>query len=189
MENAASHVAGCAELWMCPGKVRHLNPNTASQQRKLSSTANPSLLQWMRSGENSHSDTAYDHKKVSKLQLFDVRTADVVSGWSVEGGTPFCPNILNLSGDQVARLRIRIHLISIQHFRLNSDADPIRIQSGSRVLKTKNWKKVTAEKEIKFLLSKTTNYLSLGLHKNFQVTEEAFRTKKGTSSTSKHEIS
>ncbi len=48
-------------------------------------------------------------------------------------------------------LRIRIHLIRIriqlQHFRLNTDPDPIwirfRIQSGSRALMTKNWKKIT----------------------------------------------
>ncbi len=41
----------------------------------------------------------------------------------------------------------------------------IRIQSGSRALMTKNWKKITAEKKIKFFCSKTAIYLSLGLHK------------------------
>ncbi len=42
----------------------------------------------------------------------------------------------------------------------------IRIQSGSRALMTKNWrKKITAGKKIKFFGSKNTTYLSLGLHK------------------------
>ncbi len=73
--------------------------------------------------------------------------------------------------DMKAVFRIRIHLIRIriQHFRPNADPDPdpirIRIQSGSRVLMTKSWKKVTAEKKFNFFLSKTTIYLSLGLHK------------------------
>ena len=46
---------------------------------------------------------------------------------------------------------------------------PIRIwiQSGSRALMTKNWKKITAEKK-KILGSKTTIYLSLGLYKERQ---------------------
>jgi hypothetical protein len=60
-------------------------------------------------------------------------------------------------------LRIWIHLIRfrIQHFRLNTDPDPypiriqIQIQSGSRAVMTKNF----------FFASKTTVYLSLGLHK------------------------
>ncbi len=60
-------------------------------------------------------------------------------------------------------LRIRIHLIRIriQHFRLNTDPT---IQSGSRVLMTTNWKKCTAKK-IKFVRSKNTICLSLGLQK------------------------
>ncbi len=41
----------------------------------------------------------------------------------------------------------------------------IRIQSGSRALMSKNWQKITAEKNYIFLGSKTTIYLSLGLHK------------------------
>ncbi len=42
----------------------------------------------------------------------------------------------------------------------------IRIQSGSRALMTKNWKKITAEKEKYFFFkSKNAIYLSLGLHK------------------------
>jgi hypothetical protein len=65
----------------------------------------------------------------------------------------------------IERLRIRIHFIRIQHFRLNTDPDPIRIrikygsgsnpdqiririQSGSRALMTKNFKKITAEKKL-----------------------------------------
>ncbi len=47
----------------------------------------------------------------------------------------------------------------------NPDPDPIRIQSGSRALMTKNWKKITDEKNLIFFLSKTKIYLSLGLHK------------------------
>ncbi len=50
---------------------------------------------------------------------------------------------------------------------------------------TKNWKKFIAD--IFFLLSKTTIYLSLGLH-DVQLTKEAFSSQKRTSSTSKHEI-
>jgi hypothetical protein len=63
------------------------------------------------------------------------------------------------------RMRIRI-----QHFRLNTDPDPdlIRIQSGSRVLMTKTWKKFIAGKIfLIFFKSKTTIYISLGLHKGF----------------------
>jgi hypothetical protein len=42
----------------------------------------------------------------------------------------------------------------------------IRIQSGSRALMTKNWKKITVEKYfIFFFLQKTAIYQSLGLHK------------------------
>jgi hypothetical protein len=50
-------------------------------------------------------------------------------------------------------------------FYADTDPDPIRIriQSGSRALMTKNWKKITANKKI-FFGSKTI-YLSLGLHK------------------------
>jgi hypothetical protein len=54
-----------------------------------------------------------------------------------------------------AWLWIRIHFIRI------------RTQSGSRALMTKNLKKITAEKKIKFLLDQKLQftYLSLGLHK------------------------
>ncbi len=68
-------------------------------------------------------------------------------------------------------LRIRIHFIRIriqlQQFRLNKDPDPmrIRIQSGSRALRTKNWEKNYCWKKFNFFGSKTTIYLSLGLHK------------------------
>ncbi len=42
----------------------------------------------------------------------------------------------------------------------------IRIQSGSRAVMTKNWKKVTAKKKLHFFYIKNYNlYLSLGLHK------------------------
>jgi hypothetical protein len=59
-------------------------------------------------------------------------------------------------------LRIRIHF-RIQHFRLNTDTDPdpIRIQ-GFNDQKLKKFQL----KKIKFFVgSKTTIYLSLGLHK------------------------
>jgi hypothetical protein len=72
--------------------------------------------------------------------------------------------------------RIRIHFLRI------------RIQSGSRALMTKNWKKITAEKKIQFFLSKSAIYLSLGLHKVFPITEEASSSQKRPSNTSKHEF-
>jgi hypothetical protein len=50
----------------------------------------------------------------------------------------------------------------MQHFRLNTDPDPIRIQG---FLMTRNWKRFTAEKNKKKLGSKTTIYLYLNLHK------------------------
>ncbi len=63
--------------------------------------------------------------------------------------------------------RIRIH------FFPDPDPDP-EVEAGDQygsgsgsnpALKTKNWKKITAEKKLNFFLSKTTIYLSLGLHK------------------------
>jgi hypothetical protein len=54
---------------------------------------------------------------------------------------------------------------------------------------TKNFKKITAEKQIKiFLRSKTLIYLSLGLHKYVQVIEEAFSAQKRPSKTSKQKL-
>jgi hypothetical protein len=69
--------------------------------------------------------------------------------------------------------RIRIHFlrirsrIRIQMIRVDANTDPdtdpdpdpiqIRIQSGSRALMTKNWKKITAEKKINFFLIKNCN--------------------------------
>ncbi len=80
-----------------------------------------------------------------------------------------------------SRFRIRIHLIRIriQHFRLNTDPDP-------GFLWSKNWKKFTAENFL--FISKTTIYLSLGLHKGRPVTKKAFSSQKRTSSNSNHEI-
>jgi hypothetical protein len=52
--------------------------------------------------------------------------------------------------------------IRIQHFRLNTDPDPIRIQ----VFDDQKLIKFAAEKRL-FFISKTTIYLSLGLHKGF----------------------
>ncbi len=57
----------------------------------------------------------------------------------------------------VFRIRIHVVRIRIQHFRPN----PI----GSRVLMTKNLKKITAEIFFYIFGSKTDIYLSLGLHK------------------------
>jgi hypothetical protein len=66
--------------------------------------------------------------------------------------------------------------IRIQHFRLNTDPDPIRIQDFDD---QKLEKKITAEKkELNFWGSKTTIYLSLCLHKDVQVTEDAFSSQK-----------
>ncbi len=71
----------------------------------------------------------------------------------------------------------------------NTDPDPIRIQSGSRALMTKNWKKITAEKKFKFVFDQklqfTYPYASI---KYVQVTEEASSSQKRPSNTSKHEI-
>jgi hypothetical protein len=39
----------------------------------------------------------------------------------------------------------------------DTDPDPIRIQSGSRALMTKNLKKITAEKKLNFFLIKNCN--------------------------------
>jgi hypothetical protein len=51
---------------------------------------------------------------------------------------------------------------------------------------TKNLKNISAEKKIKFFfLSKTAIYLSLGLHKDVQVSEEACSSQKRPSNTSK----
>ena len=44
------------------------------------------------------------------------------------------------------RIRIRIQRLMLE---TNTDPDPIRIQSGSRALMTKNLKKITAEKKYK----------------------------------------
>ncbi len=81
-----------------------------------------------------------------------------------------------------AGLRIRIQFIRIriqlQHFRLNTDPDPIRIQGfkDQKLKKKKNFG------------SKTTIYLSLGLHKESPSTEEAFSSQKRPPNTSKHEL-
>ncbi len=74
------------------------------------------------------------------------------------------------------RFRVCIHLIRIriQHFRLNTDPDPIRIQ----VFFDQKLKKITGKKNF-FFKSRTTIYLSLGLHKgrpsykiSFQLSKE-----------------
>ncbi len=73
------------------------------------------------------------------------------SCWSAGGSCrQCCGSVLIWSGSSIlGRIPIRI-----------------RIQSRSRVLMTKNWTKFTAVKNfILFFLSKTTSYLSLGLHK------------------------
>jgi hypothetical protein len=77
-------------------------------------------------------------------------------------------------------LGIPIHFIRIwiQHFRLNTDPDPIRIQGFD----DQKMKKITAEKT-KFFGSKTTIYLSLGLHKGRQNFKVVFSSQKRTSST------
>jgi hypothetical protein len=48
---------------------------------------------------------------------------------------------------------------------LSGDPIRIRIQSGSRALMTKKKKKLQMKKKLNFFGSKTTIYLSLGLHK------------------------
>ncbi len=97
---------------------------------------------------------------------------------TVSGKLPSIQQILIAIGgvsDPYSFDRVRIR---IQHFRLNTDPDPIRIQGfdDQKLKKIYSWKKNW---------SQTTIYLSLGLHK---VTEEAFSSQMRTSSTSKHEI-
>ncbi len=60
-------------------------------------------------------------------------------------GLSTCKPWTEQAGGLEAGLRIHIHFIRIQLFRLNTNPDPIRIQSGSRALMTKNWKKIAAE--------------------------------------------
>jgi hypothetical protein len=54
---------------------------------------------------------------------------------------------------------------------------------------TKNWKKYTAEKNIKFFWDQKQFTYAQGSIKDVQVAKEAFSSQKRTSSTSKHEIS
>jgi hypothetical protein len=84
---------------------------------------------------------------------------------------------------RISRLRICIHFIRIRikHFRLNTHPDPIWIQ-GFNDQKLK--KKITSENFFFFGDQKLQfTYLSLGLIKNVQVTEEAFRSQKRPSNT------
>jgi hypothetical protein len=64
---------------------------------------------------------------------------------------------------------------------VNTDPDPIRIQgfNDQKLKKKYSWKK-------NFFSSKSTIYLSLGLHK--ERSEEAFSSQKRPSNTSKHEL-
>ncbi len=85
-------------------------------------------------------------------------------------------------------MRIRIHFIririQIQHFRLNTDPDPIRTQGFNY----QKLKKITAEKKKKFFGSKTTIYLSLGLYKERPSYRRRLQLSKKSSNTSKHEL-
>jgi hypothetical protein len=71
---------------------------------------------------------------------------------------------------------IRIHLIRIRvhHFRLNTNLHPIWIQGFD----DKKLNKLRLKKKNIFLGSKTTIYLSQGLHKGRQVIEEVFSSQK-----------
>ncbi len=73
--------------------------------------------------------------------------------------------------------------IRIQHFRLNIDPDPIRIQGfdEQKLEKIYSWKR-----NLIFFWSKITTYASI---QDVQTAEEAFIPQKRTSSSSKHEIS
>ncbi len=113
--------------------------------------------------------------QVMKSRIRQTTRYSVVLRKSVAYNNMVCVMVVKKMG--YPGLRIHIHLITDpdpdQHFRLN------RYRSGSRynpdpdpeVLMTKNFKKCTTEK------------------KDVQVTTEAFTSQKGTSSTSKHEIS
>jgi hypothetical protein len=100
--------------------------------------------------------------------------------------------------------RIRIHLIPIQHFRLNTDPDPdpirIQIQSGSRTnpdpdpirirfqgFDDQKFMKFAGKKKLNLFfdqkLQVTYSWASI---KDVEATEEAFSPQKRTSSNSKH---
>ncbi len=64
----------------------------------------------------------------------------------------------------------------------------IRIQSGSRALMTKNWKILQLKKKLNFFWSKTTIYLSLGLHKVCPSYRRSRSSQKRPSNTSKHDF-
>jgi hypothetical protein len=81
--------------------------------------------------------------------------------------------------------RVRIHFIKPKFKKAKSLIFPLvsiildRSESGSRVLMTKNWEKFTVEKKTKKIFeSKTTIYLSLGLHKGFLRHRRSLQTSK-----------
>jgi hypothetical protein len=75
----------------------------------------------------------------------------------------------------------------VQPSRLNTDRDPIRIQSfdEQKIKKYTPEKKISLDQKIRYNLG----YLFLGLHKGFPSYRRSFQPQKRTSSTSKHEIS
>ncbi len=98
----------------------------------------------------------YCRKESPRLLIGCFCPEDVVSVGSLcEVG---CERLVSLVLE--AGLRIRIHFIRIrvQHFRLNTDPDP-----GLEWQKIE--KKLQLKKKLNFLWSKTTIYLSVGLHK------------------------
>jgi hypothetical protein len=77
----------------------------------------------------------------------------------------------------VGKARIRIHLIRIwiQHFRLNTDPDPIWIQGFD----DQKWKKnLQVKKYLIFIGSKTTISYPLAYRKDVQATEGTFSPQK-----------
>ncbi len=86
----------------------------------------------------------------------------------------------------VPRLRIRIHIIRIHHFRLNTDPDPKRIQGFND---QKLRKKITSEKKFKFFFDQKLQFTCPQASiKNVQVTEEVFSSQKRPFNTSKHDL-
>ncbi len=149
---------------------RHLLQDVPSPECALAKCANWTPVQPLNRGSSPvlptlHCRSGWDQARIITQTLclgpqnsFKIAARCYSDRWCYvrltwEGGNPFCPNILNLSGDPVPRLRIRIHLIRIQHFRLNSYPYPIRILGFD----DENGKKFTAEKKIYFFGIKNYN--------------------------------
>ncbi len=127
------------------------------------------------SNRSSASLTSGDRNKLKKSLFFSLKRypnkSNLKMNWSLLTAIRFHKAkfmSFNLASFRLleAGLRIRIHFIRIriQHFRLNTDPDPdpIRIQGFNNQKLEKNF---SLKENYIFFGSKTTIYLSLGLHK------------------------